>query len=172
MEINMRSFYSLGFLFPLMIGAAISTFSPAQTSSDVGQLQRMIQEQEAAWNRGDASGWCAIFSDDADFINIRGDLYHGRPAITQLHARIFSAQFKGSQATFTVRQLTELSPSVVIIETENIVTNFRLLPPGIVPTSEGVLRTRMKYIALKHEGEWLIVAAQNIAVLPAPPTAH
>ncbi len=133
------------------------------------ELKRLLQDQEAAWNRGDSTAWAAAFSDDADFINIRGEVFRGRNAIAQLHARIFGMPFKGSQATISVRQLTEAAPGIVLLETDYEVTQFQFLPPGVVPTYAGTLRTRMKYLAVKQGEEWRWIAAQNTAVLPDAP---
>jgi uncharacterized protein (TIGR02246 family) len=134
-------------------------------------LQQLFQLQEAAWNAGDGIAWAAAFTDKADFINIRGDVFHGREAIADRHVVIFTSFFKGSHVATTIRSITQPVPTVAIIETDNEITQFKALPPGIAATSPGVLKTRMKFIAVKHGDQWRLIAAQNTAVLPplAPP---
>lgn len=143
--------------------------SMAQSPADQSELRGILQQQEAAWNRGDGSAWASAFSDDADFINIRGAVFHGRTLIAQRHAQIFSGPYQGSHSKITIRQLTEIAPGVALIETEHEITGYKFLPPGIAPTSEGVLRTLMKYVAVKQGGQWHLVAAQNTPILPDPP---
>jgi uncharacterized protein (TIGR02246 family) len=156
-----------GPLFALLVA---TVFAPSSIESGDrfcnSALESLVHQQEAAWNRGDAPAWSASFSEEADFVNIRGELYHGRAAITQLHARIFAAPFKGSHTTMHIRLLSKLALGVALIETENEVVNFTILPPGIVPTSSGVLKTRMKYIAVQRGDAWQIISGQNTAILP------
>ena len=142
--------------------------SSLQPASDVpAQLQRILQNQEGAWNRSDGEAWAAAFSEDADFINIRGEVFCGREAIAQLHTRIFGGPFKGSRTTITIRQWRQIAPGVVVVDTDYEVVQFQFLPSGIAPTAEGVLKTRMKYIAAQHGEEWHLIGAQNTAILPA-----
>ena len=141
--------------------------SSAQSLTDSrAALQLLIHQQETAWNHGDGAGFAAAFTDDADFVNIRGDIFHGRAMIGARHTVLLSGPFKGSHVTIALRQFTEIAPDVVVLETNHTLTNYRSLPPGIVPTSLGVLKTRMKYIATKQAGQWRFVAAQNTAVSP------
>ena len=161
----------------LLIGAfSIVAIEAAAQSTCTAQpeLQHILNEQQAAWNRGDGAGFSAAFTDDADFVNIRGDAFHGRAAITAQHDRIFAGPFVGSHNTITIRHCAELAPDIALIETVHEVSGFKFLPPGIVPTSPGVLKTRMKYIARKQGDAWQLIAAQNTAMLPAmaPPPPH
>jgi uncharacterized protein (TIGR02246 family) len=169
----MRIIHSTCILIGLILGAAMSPSSPAQSVPTTdSQLLNIFLAQEAAWNRGDGAAFATAFSDDADFVNIRSDIFHGRDMIGKRHAMIFSGPFKGSHTTITIRHLTEVTPGVALIETDHEVTGFKFLPPGAVPTAEGVLKTRMKYIAVKQGEEWHLIAAQNTAILLAAPPLH
>jgi uncharacterized protein (TIGR02246 family) len=141
--------------------------APSGPSAE-SQVQRILTKQEIAWNVGDSSSWSSPFSEDADFINILGQVFHGRETITQGHANIFGGPFKGTHTTITMRQFRQITPDVVLVEALYEVTGFKSLPPGISATEAGVLKTRMKYVLMKHEESWQIVAAQNTAILPSP----
>jgi uncharacterized protein (TIGR02246 family) len=144
-----------------------SRWSVAQSApSPESQIKHILSAQEVAWNVGDSTSWGSAFTEDADFINVLGQAFHGRETIVQLRAREFAGAFKGSHATVTVRQFRQLTPDVVMVEAVHEVTGYKTLPPGIVPTTPGMLRTRMKYVLIKREEAWQIVAAQNTAVLP------
>jgi uncharacterized protein (TIGR02246 family) len=141
---------------------------PAQMMADEKALRAVFQEQEAAWNRGDGVGFAAAFADDSDFINVRGDLFHGKTMIAARHTSILSGPFKGSHDTITIRNLRTISPELVIVETDHSLTEFHSLPPGIGPTFPGTLKTHMTYVVSRKEGGWSIVFAQNTAVASAP----
>jgi uncharacterized protein (TIGR02246 family) len=151
--------------------AASTTFAEDPLVAVPTRLGRIFSRQEAAWNSGDGAAWAADFTDDADFVNIRGDVFHGRAEIAQRHNMIFHGPFQGSHATITIRQYKDIAPGVALIETVYEVTGYKSLPPGIVPTMDKGLRTCMKYIAVEQGGQWRLVAAQNTAILPpaAPP---
>jgi uncharacterized protein (TIGR02246 family) len=140
--------------------------------SPESQIQRIITKQEVAWNVGDSSGFGSAFTEDADFINILGQAFHGREAITQVHNMILNGPSKGSHATVTIHQFRQLTPDVVLVEAMYEVTGYKSLPPGITPTSEGVLKTRVKYVLIKRDEAWQIVAAQNTAILPPSPVPN
>jgi hypothetical protein len=71
-----------------------------------------------------------------------------------------------------MRQFRQITPDVILVEALYELTGFKSLPSGIVPTETGVLKTRMKYVLLKHDDIWQIVAAQNTAILPSPTVIH
>lgn len=143
----------------------IGTIPPIDASTE-STLRAMLDEQTSAWNRGDAINWGEPFSETADFVNIRGQVFSGRAAIIEQHARIFAGPFMGSRTLVSIRRMVHIAPDIVLIDTTHEVTKFKFLPPGITATSEGVLRTSMKYIADRHDCRWEFVSGQNTAMLP------
>jgi uncharacterized protein (TIGR02246 family) len=159
--------YRFNLLLFLIIGSVVARSSGAQTAlSPESQIQKILSAQEVAWNVGDSVSWGSAFTDDADFINILGQVFHGRQTIVQVHARVFAGPYQSSHTTITVKQFKQISPDVVLVETVHELTGYKSLPPGITPTATGVLRTRMKYVAIKREDSWQFTAAQNTAILP------
>jgi len=130
-------------------------------------LEQIIRQQEAAWNAGDGLGWASVFTDEADYINVLGDVFQGREEIARQHVFTLGGPYKGSR--IRIRKITEPAPNVAVIETEYDLTGFNVLAPGIAPTAPGVLKSRMKYIALKQGEQWYFIAAQNTAILPTWP---
>jgi uncharacterized protein (TIGR02246 family) len=143
----------------------IWTTTPIDAGTD-SALRAMLDEQAAAWNRRDALNWGQPFSEDADFVSIRGRVFCGRAAIIEQHARIFAGPFRGSRTHVEIRRMVQIAPGIVLVDATHEVTNFTFLPPSVTATSDGVLRTSMKYIAIGHSPRWEIVSAQNTAVLP------
>jgi uncharacterized protein (TIGR02246 family) len=147
-------------------GAATSSLMAQTTASPESQIQRILSAQEVAWNVGDSISWGSAFTPDADFVNVLGQVFHGREAIVQVHARILAGPYQGSHTTITVRQFKQVTPDVALIETVHEVTGYKFLPPGIIPTTTGILKTRMKYVAVKRDDGWQFIAAQDTAILP------
>jgi uncharacterized protein (TIGR02246 family) len=123
---------------------------------------------DAAWNSGDAVALAALFVDDAEFINGRGQLALGAEAIGAQHAALLAGPFQGSRTQGVVRQITFLSGTTAVMDVDNQLTGFRSLPPGTVPTEPGIQRGRHKRVVMKRGGEWRIVLMQITTVVPGP----
>ena len=140
--------------------------SSAQRADEA--IHALVNQLTEAWNRNDATAWAQYFVDDANFINVRGDLVEGRAAIEKIHAFIFSGPYKDSHCTIKIESIRYPTPNVAVVETIADVTNFKGLPPGLVETAPGVLRSRPKFILVEHNGTWKIFAAQNTTIVPQP----
>jgi hypothetical protein len=68
-----------GLLLTLAFAASLQSNAFAQTApSPEPQIQRLLTKQEVAWNIGDSASFGSAFTEDADFINILGQVFHGR----------------------------------------------------------------------------------------------
>jgi uncharacterized protein (TIGR02246 family) len=136
-------------------------------------IRALIAEQAEAWNRHDAKAWASRFVPSAEFINILGTPFSGKPAIEEITTRIFASIFKASHDSVSVQKIVWVSPDVAVAHYEHAVSGYTALPPGIQPSEigsdgQGVLRTRMVYVLQRGaNGKWMIVNGQNTAILPA-----
>ena len=144
------------------------------TSGDAeADIRALIADQAAAWNRHDAKAWASPFQPSAEFINILGTPFSGKPAIEGITTRIFASIFKDSRDSVTVRKVIFVTPELAIVHYEHAVSGYTALPPGIQPSEmdaqgKGVLRTLMVYVLQRGaDGKWAIVNGQNTAILPA-----
>lgn len=138
------------------------------TGQDDG-IEALVHRLEDAWNAGDAAAWVQDCLDDADFINIRGEILPGRTASETRHAFMFAGPFRGSRLAISIRSRKLLSPDVALVDTDCRLTGAPRMPPGVLPTEAGLLLTRMKQVLVRRDGRWWIAASQNTAVLPGPP---
>jgi uncharacterized protein (TIGR02246 family) len=162
--------------FPNWIGALIMTLTIVPTAcggvkaaEDTPQIaiDKVLAREQSAWNAGDSISYANEFTDDADFINIRGQIFIGKPAVEQQHAKIFAGPFKGSTITIALRRFNQISDSAILVDTDQTVTHFVGLPPGIVASSPGTLVTHFKYLAIKQiDGSWKLASGQNTVALP------
>ncbi len=166
----MNRFALLPLLFALSTACVQNVPPPAPDTraEDEATLRQMVDVQTAAWNGGDAAAWSKDFVPDADFINIVGTVFEGREQIEQRHAAIFATLFKGSQARVTVRRIAFLDADTAVVDTTHEVTAYAGLPPGVQATEPGLLRTQMRYVMKRSEGQWRIAFGQNTDVKPRP----
>ncbi len=146
--------------------AASGQFSA--TAADSAAIRGIIADLDSAWAHADAERWAAHYAPDADFINILGMLMPDRESMKARHHDIFTGVFRGSRHTGTLRRLRFLDADVAIADVDVAVTGFASLPPGSRATEPGVLRTRMRHVLARVDGEWRIVTSQNTAILPRP----
>lgn len=153
----------------LLLFVGIAQDSSAQSfgrAADSTSIRAIIADLDSAWAHADANRWASHYAQDADFVNILGMYMADTKAMHDRHHEIFTGVFKGSRHVGTLRRLRFLDDSVAIADVDVEVTGFKALPPGVVPTAPGVLRTRMKHILVKSGEQWRIVATQNTAVAP------
>ena len=150
----------------------MSTQQPAAAADADTEIRALIATQAAAWNRHDAAAWASPFTPAAEFINILGTPFGGRPAIEGITARIFSTFFRVTRDSVTVQNVVLVTPDIAYAQFEHAVSGYTALPKGILPSEpgtdgKGVLRSRMTYV-LHRTGahEWSIVHGQNTAILP------
>jgi len=139
------------------------------TVPDDTEIRALVQRLEDAWNAADASAWVRDCLEDADFINIRGEVLPDRHASETRHAMMFSGPFRGSRIALSIRRIQHLAADAALVEADCDLTGTQRMPAGIQATEPGVLRTRLKHVLVRRNGRWWIAAAQNTSVIPGPP---
>ena len=132
-------------------------------------IEALVHRLEDAWNAGDAAAWVQDCLDDADFINIRGEILPGRQASETRHALMFEGPFRGSRLAISIRSTKLLSSDVAVVDTDCRLTGAPRMPSGVLATEAGLLLTRLKQVLVRRDGRWWIAASQNTAVIPGPP---
>ena len=156
----------------LLMGAAMLiapiAFTPTgkRTNSADDAINAALDRQADGWNQGNGAVFAQDFTPDARFINVRGDLVVGREAIIKAHNFILNGPYKGSHLRVEVDSITYPASTVAIVDVLLTVTNFKTLPPGLVPTEPDAMRTRMKFVFVEQGGEWKIAAGQNTIISP------
>ncbi|HEX5723902.1 MAG TPA: SgcJ/EcaC family oxidoreductase [Longimicrobiaceae bacterium] len=90
---------------------------PDQIATDV------IRQLEAAWNAADGAAFAAPFTDDADFVNIRGDHHRTREAIAHGHQAIFDSIYRGSTVRYELHQARALTLDVILAHVRGTLTS-------------------------------------------------
>ena len=123
-------------------------------------LQRIVEQLEAAWNKGDSAAWTALFAEDADFIHVLGMHFTGRAAIEQGHRVIFDTIYKGSQIQFTVEKIRFVRPDVAVVF---VLSSLLFYENGVERRGQA----RPTLVVERGDAGWLIVAFQNTLIAQA-----
>jgi len=128
------------------------------------QPRYIIDAFAEALNAKDALSLGKLFSEDAEFVNVRGARMLGRQGIIEGHAISFSGPLAGS--TFAFDSISELpvTPDVTVVHAHCV--RDRL--PDAPPTTAPKLSTVLQLVARRGPKGWLAVAAANVPETPPP----
>jgi uncharacterized protein (TIGR02246 family) len=129
------------------------------------ELGKALQD---AWNRGDAAGYGALFTDDADFVAWTGAYGRGRQAIEDAHRRLFDGPLAGSRMVLvdddaesaTLKSLRFIRPDAATLVVSGTVTLADQIASG--PDHESV----QTFVLIKNHNRWRVTAFQNTRRLP------
>ena len=133
---------------------------------DEREIRRIIDAQVDGWNRGDAAGFAEGCRSDVGFTNILGMRWDTRDGFVDRHAEMFRGVFAGSHLAVAIERLSFPAAGVALAELATTLAGARQTLPGMQPSADGVLRTRMLEVFVKSGGAWEIVACHNTAVQP------
>jgi len=150
--------------FATTIFAAVHVVSAAGCWADELAIRKIINEEVAAWNSGDAAAYSRHFAAKGTFTNIYGMVFEGHEQFEKRHAETFATFFRGSVRRETIRNIRFVTHQVAIVDVDTEVTGFGKIPPGVTIQSDGVLRTRLQQVFVKYGAEWWIEAYHNVDV--------
>ena len=132
---------------------------PVSTSISTDPIMDIVTAVTAAWTAKDASAYTAAYAEDVQVINPLGVSLTGREPLRAQHAFLFAGPFAGSTQTIEVRDIQFLTGTIAIVYQDVSLTGYASLPPGL-PSSGGVVRTRVTWVVEKRGGSWEIVFQQ------------
>ncbi len=146
----------------LGIAGMQASAAPSQNAEEAA-VKAAVQSFVDAWNQHDMAAFAALFSEDADFVNVRGTRWVGRSAIREGHAAAHATIFKNSQLRILELSVRLLKPDVAVARWACELTG------QTTPAGESVPPRRAipTFVMTKTQGRWLIVVAQNTDIVPA-----
>ena len=83
------------FFFLALVLLMVSSNSKGQATDSVNTkdeelIKKVLTAFTDAWNKHDAKAFSNVFSEDADFTNVRGVSAHGRSEVEKFHAPRFT----------------------------------------------------------------------------------
>lgn len=116
---------------------------------------------ERAWNAGDGEAFAGVFTDSADFVNIRGEHFRGRAVIAQGHQAIFDGIYKGSRIHYEPAGGYAIAPAVRVGQ----VRGHLVVPSGPLA---GELDGLATLVLVEQDGAWRIAVFHNTLVAQPP----
>lgn len=132
-------------------------------AKDAAMIQQVLADFVEAWNRHDARAFSMVFTEDADFTNVRGMSAHGRATIEAFHAPMFATRFKDSHQEITSSQVRFLRPDVAAVTASWEMSGARTADGAERPLRKGLLQLVM----LRQEHAWSIVVMSNMELPPS-----
>jgi uncharacterized protein (TIGR02246 family) len=159
----------------LLTACATTSQSSATADYDAQQIASdAVRVFIDSWNRsaaGNAEGHQAygtLYWPEAELVDPSGNIWRGQPAVVQMHVDLWNNPFKGSVVNGTVRSTRRLSATHMIADFDLELKVTGPLPPTI-PSSNGVVKTHLKHVMERRNGEWKAIAAQNTFYSDAQP---
>jgi uncharacterized protein (TIGR02246 family) len=136
----------------------------AQSKSDEAAVRNVPQAFAAAWAKHDGHELAKVMAEDVDFVNVGGDLLHGRADFELYHSRLLAGRFKGSSITPLDIAVRFLKPDLAVLH-----WSWRIqgdLNEDLTPRKPRFGLFTM--IAAKRGEQWLVVVAQNTNQMTGP----
>lgn len=107
---------------------------------DTLAIVQVLQAFEHTWNEKDVDGLVALFTDDAEFTDIMGNVARGKDKIKQMHEFAFGKMMKG--ATLRIDSVyTRAIGSGLVLATSKWSTDGHTTPSGVeMPQRRGLLQ--------------------------------
>jgi uncharacterized protein (TIGR02246 family) len=121
----------------------------------------IFQQADDAWNAADGAAFGALFAEESDFVNIRGEHHRGAVAIGHGHQAIFDTIYAGSRVRYEPELARTVAPGIIVA----LAAATLEVPAGPL---QGVLNARMTIVIAEQDGRWLITAFHNTLVAGGP----
>ena len=119
-----------------------------------------------AWHSRDGAHIAALFTKDADFVNVTGLWWHGQDAIARPHDYALKSFFSGTTLTPGRTGIRYLGPDNAVVRCRFRLTGQRA-PDG---SKGGPRQTILTFVLCRGDSGWLAVSAQNTDVVPGKET--
>lgn len=141
-------------------GALTQATTASLPELDDRAIRKVLADYDVAWNAHDMKAMSALFRADAEFINVVGMHWRGRPAIVAAHEAFHKTMFKDVGIKTDAIALRPLNPDVAIA----VVTytmDASTTPSGqVIPKHQN----KLSYVFTKVAGDWKIAHGQNVKI--------
>jgi uncharacterized protein (TIGR02246 family) len=161
----MKALLKVLLVFVTLCGAAPIL---AENEAEVTKIRALAVDWEHAWNKHDMKSLAALFTEDADFVNVGAKHWKGRKEIEAQHAARLSQFIESIWETSGI-EVQFLRPDVALVHVSWGLKGDKDPDGSPRQPREGIFT----WVAIKEQGKWLIRAAQNTnrSNLPAPQVA-
>jgi uncharacterized protein (TIGR02246 family) len=135
----------------------------ANTANDEQAVRKVLASFDEAFNRHDADAVAALFTEDAEFINVAGMWWRGKAEIRRGTAFVLANIFQNTTIqTDSVSVRFPTRDTAIAVIAQHTVGSF-VLPDG---TRIASTNNRLTYFLVNAAGRWLITGGQNTEIRP------
>jgi uncharacterized protein (TIGR02246 family) len=148
-------------LMMLMLLVVYAASAIAEKATPDAPIRAIIAEQEAAWNAGDGQAYARHLAPDASFTNLFGMVMYGAQAFAKRHSEILATFYKGTTKQHSIRRIRFVTADVAVVDIDNEVRGVRAMPGGIVVPLDGVIKTQLMEVFVRHKGLRIRIGASG-----------
>ena len=147
----------------VMLAMTATNPAIAKTTHDELAVRKVLASFDEAFNKHDADAVAALYTDDAEFINISGMWWRGRAEIRRGTAFVLANIFQNTTIqTDSVSVRFPTRDTAIAVIAQHTVGSF-VLPDG---TRISSTNARLTYFLVKVGGRWMIAGGQNTEIKP------
>ena len=130
-------------------------------STATSEVTRVVNAFADTWNRHDMDAFAQLFAADAEFVNVVGIWWKGRPQIKEAHEFTHRTMFKDSRLTILDTSVRFPSPEFAIARSRWQLEGH-VSPDGqALPARTGILVN----LLASDGGKWTIIDSQNTDIM-------
>jgi uncharacterized protein (TIGR02246 family) len=142
----------------ILAAAGLSAPAPARAPADATAIRALQQAQADAWNAHDIDAYAALFTVDADVINVLGWHWKDRAELKAKLGRGFASVFAHSAMSIGETDVTILTPEIAVAHVRWTLSGARSPTGSAADTPKQGIQTQ---VLVKRDGVWRIAEFQN-----------
>jgi uncharacterized protein (TIGR02246 family) len=146
-----------------IIWIAVSHLALADDKATEEQAIRQVaKDYETRWNKHDMNSFADLFTDDAEWVNVVGMVWRGKPEIMKAHRAFHETNFKNRSVYVDDVSVRFIRPDVAVAIVKWKVDGF--IAPDGRQFDKGIDVSTLVFA--KQNGKWLIASGENVTVDP------
>ncbi|MCI4369723.1 MAG: SgcJ/EcaC family oxidoreductase [Thermoplasmata archaeon] len=129
-------------------------------------IRALVAEFRAGWNAHDAARLSAVFAEDADFTNYRGERARGRVGVRTFHAAMFEGTFRETVLSVDGLAIRSIGEGVASVDVWWSMTGARNDDGALRPPRRGLMALLVTH---SDAGPWQILVFHNLEVPRSAP---
>jgi uncharacterized protein (TIGR02246 family) len=151
-------------IFIATTAVAIAAKDPTGGATEAAAAKAVAAGFVDDWNSHDMKSFAELFTENADFVNVIGLWWRGRPEIQTAHEALHATRMRNSHLVATETAVRIVRPGVAVIHVRWELTGDTGIDGVTLPPRQGIL----SLVTVRTGGKWLITSAQNTDVVPLP----
>lgn len=131
-------------------------------TADEKAIRQVAKDYETRWNKHDMDAFAELFTDDADWVNVVGMVWRGKPEIMKAHRAFHETNFKDRSVYLDEMTVRFIRPDVAVAIAKWKVDGFTA--PDGRQFDKGLNVSMLMFT--KQNNRWLIASGENVTVDP------